>query len=241
MSNSAVAYYRVSTQRQGISGLGLEAQKSSVEAFARGRDLTISETFVEVESGRKNDRPELTAALAACRDIGATLVIAKLDRLARNAAFLLSLQDSDINFVAVDLPDANELTIGMMAVLAQYEQRMISERTKAALQARKARGLPHGWAMPERQHQVEEAAAKGRAMLTSRADRKAVEVAEVVADVRAAGITTLTGIAKALNDRGDVKPARKGSRWHPSTVRAALIRAAAISSNTANEQKSVAA
>ena len=131
-----VAYYRVSTDRQGVSGLGLEAQRRAVADFAAGRGGILAE-FTEVESGRKNDRPELRAALAACQRERAILVIAKLDRLARNVAFIAGLMESGVEFVAVDMPQANRLTIHILAAVAEHEREMISQRTRAALQAAK--------------------------------------------------------------------------------------------------------
>lgn len=137
----AVAYYRVSTSEQGRSGLGLEAQKAAVEDYlARDEAILVAE-FTEVESGARNDRPQLQAALKRAQLSCATLVIAKLDRLSRNAAFLLTLRDAGTDFVAVDMPNANRVTMGIMAVIAEEERRLISERTKAAMRAAKARGV----------------------------------------------------------------------------------------------------
>lgn len=136
-----VSYARVSTVRQGRSGLGLEAQREAVQRFVAGRaGRIIAPEFVEVETGKRNDRPELQKALRRCRVTGATLVVAKLDRLSRNAAFLMTLRDSGVQFVAADLPEANTMTVGVMSVVAQHEREAISARTKAALQAAKARG-----------------------------------------------------------------------------------------------------
>ncbi len=135
-----VAYYRVSTERQGQSGLGLDAQKAAVAAYMRGLGELEAE-FVEVESGRKDDRPQLAAALALCRrKLGRVLVIAKLDRLARSVAFISNLMESGVAFVAVDMPHANKLTMHVLAAVAEHEREMISQRTKAALAAAKARG-----------------------------------------------------------------------------------------------------
>jgi DNA invertase Pin-like site-specific DNA recombinase len=140
-----VAYLRVSTARQGRSGLGIEGQREAVRKFVAERDgKIIAPEFVEVESGKHDDRPELDKALKRCRLTGATLVVAKLDRLSRDAAFLMTLQKSAVAFVAADLPDANTMTVGVMATVAQYEREAISARTKAALAAAKARGVVLG-------------------------------------------------------------------------------------------------
>jgi DNA invertase Pin-like site-specific DNA recombinase len=133
-----VAYYRVSTAKQGQSGLGLEAQRTAVSTFVG--NASILQEFVEVESGKVNDRPQLVAAIDYAKGKGATLVIAKLDRLSRNAGFIFALRDSGVDFVCTDMPDANTLTVGIFAVLAQHERELISSRTKAALQAKKKQG-----------------------------------------------------------------------------------------------------
>ncbi len=135
-----VAYYRVSTDRQGQSGLGLDAQRAAVANYMNGGDWTMVDTFTEVESGRKNDRPELAKALELCRRRRATLVIAKLDRLARNVAFIANLMDANVDLVAVDMPQANRLTLHIMAAMAEHEAQAVSQRTRAALQAAKECG-----------------------------------------------------------------------------------------------------
>ena len=137
-----VAYYRVSTDRQGKSGLGLEAQREAVQSYLNGGSWTLAAEVTEVESGRRNDRPELDRALGLCRLYGATLVVAKLDRLARNVAFISKLMESGIDFVAVDFPQANRLTI--LSAVAEHEAAMISQRTRAALAAARARGVKLG-------------------------------------------------------------------------------------------------
>ncbi len=133
-----VAYHRVSTDKQGRSGLGLEAQRSAVEAHVAGARGTVTAAFIEVESGRRKDRPQLAAALAAARVHRAVLVIAKLDRLARNVHFVSGLMESGVEFVAADMPTVNRLTVHILAAVAEEEARMISARTKAALAAAKA-------------------------------------------------------------------------------------------------------
>jgi DNA invertase Pin-like site-specific DNA recombinase len=136
------AYYRVSTQKQGTSGLGLDAQRAAVSSFLQGV-VPIGE-YVEVESGKKNQRPQLLAAIAAARAAGGVLLIAKLDRLSRNAGFILALRDSGVQFACCDMPDANTLTVGLFAVIAQHERETTSQRTKDALKAKKARGAQLG-------------------------------------------------------------------------------------------------
>lgn len=176
-----IAYKRVSTARQGKSGLGLEAQRKAIDDFAASRGATVLARFTEVESRRQTDRPELKKALDLARLTGATLVIAKLDRLSRNAAFLLTLGDSGVRFLACDMPEANDLTLGIMALVAQQEREAISRRTKEALAAAKARGVklgnPNGAAALRR-------AGKGgqalREVVTSNADRLAADLAGVL-------------------------------------------------------------
>jgi DNA invertase Pin-like site-specific DNA recombinase len=220
-----VAYYRVSTARQGRSGLGLDAQKNAVAEYLNGGDWKLLKEFTEVESGKDNHRPELGKALHTCKVTGAALIIAKLDRLSRNAAFLLTLRDSGVKFVAADVPDANDLTIGILALIAQHEREAISTRTKEALAAAKRRGVklgnPNGAAPLRRARKGNGAAV---AALRMQADRHARELRPVVDELRDEGITTLVGIAAALNERGMQTP--RGARWHASSVRNLLARIA---------------
>lgn len=134
-----IAYYRVSTQKQGLSGLGLSVQEQYVRAFVEGRNGQIIQEFTEVESGKRNSRPQLKLAMACAKEHGAKLLIAKLDRLSRNASFIFALRDGEVDFICCDMPEANTLTIGIMAVMAQHEREIISQRTKQALQAKKER------------------------------------------------------------------------------------------------------
>lgn len=213
-----VTYYRVSTVAQGRSGLGLEAQRAAVAQFCGGRGCDVVAEFVEIESGKRNDRPELAKALHMAKVTGATLVVAKLDRLSRNVAFLAALQDSGARFVAADMPEANELTIHIMAAVAQAERKAISRRTKEALAAAKARGVklgnPNGASALVR-------AGKGNAAsvdaIRDGAERFAADLAPIVADISAAGHTSLRAIASELNRRGIVT--RRGGAWHAATVR----------------------
>jgi DNA invertase Pin-like site-specific DNA recombinase len=218
-----VAYHRVSTARQGRSGLGLEAQKAAIDSLARDRDATVTATFTEVESGKRTDRPELIRALHLAKVTGATLAIAKLDRLSRNAAFLLTLRDSGVRFIAADMPEANDLTVGIMALVAQQEREAIARRTKEALAAARARGTrlgnPNGAAALRR---AGRGGAALRATVSANADRHARELEPVLADIRAAGHATLRSIAAELNARGILT--RRGGRWHVSNVSNLLAR-----------------
>jgi DNA invertase Pin-like site-specific DNA recombinase len=213
-----LSYLRVSTARQGESGLGLEAQRKAVADFINGNRCRVIAEYVEVESGRRNDRPQLLAALTHCRDAGAVLVVAKLDRLSRNATFLLTLRDSHVEFVAADMPDANRLTVGIMALVAEDEADRISQRTKAALAAAKERGIKLG-GMRHRQ-QLRNSVARRRQL----ADQHAAQVRPIISEIQRAGLTTYEQIANALSARG-IKTAR-GGRWHAATVRAIMLREA---------------
>ena len=223
-----VAYQRVSTVRQGMSGLGLEAQTNAIADYAAKRGATLLDSFVEVESGKDNDRPELGKALHLTKVTGATLVIAKLDRLSRNAAFLLTLRDSGVKFLAADMPDANELTIGVMALVAQQEREAISKRTRDALKVAKARGVklgnPNGAAALLRANKGNGASV---AAIKEAADQHAKALAPVIEALKAEGVTSLGGIADALNSRGMLTP-RQG-RWHKSSVKNLRDRLTAMS------------
>lgn len=218
-----VAYERVSTARQGASGLGLEAQRKTIEDFAVSRGAEVLARFTEVESGRKADRPELTKALHLAKVTGATLVIAKLDRLSRNAAFLLALRDSGVRFVAVDMPEANDLTVGIMALVAQAERDAISRRTKEALAVAKARGVKLG--NPNGASALRRAGKGGvalRAAVVANAEEFAQDLAEVIGDIHGAGHTSLRGIAAELTARGIMT--RRGGVWGVSNVKALFER-----------------
>jgi DNA invertase Pin-like site-specific DNA recombinase len=219
----AVGYIRVSTRKQGNSGLGLEAQQTAIEAFCKQRSATLLQTFTEVESGKLSDRPQLKQALHLAKVTGATVVIAKLDRLSRNAAFLLTLRDSGARFIAADMPDANEMTVGIMAVVAEHERQATSKRTAEALKAAKARGKrlgnPNGAAALQRANKGNAASVQA---IRSAADRHAEDLRPVIASMQAEGLSSLGAIAEALNSRGMLTP--RGGQWHKSSVRNLLNR-----------------
>lgn len=219
MSKTFIAYYRVSTQRQGQSGLGIEAQHAAVEGFLAGHpDAELLAEFLDVESGKKNERPKLQEALSLCRVTGATLLIAKLDRLSRNAAFMLNLKESGVQFMACDMPHADAFTVGVMALLAQKERELISERTKAALAAAKARGVKLGG---YRGNAFGGDFSQGGKAVAAAADKFAASVAGYIRQAQKSG-ASLRGIADTLNRQG-IKTAR-GGLWYASTVRGMLAR-----------------
>lgn len=216
-----VSYLRVSSKRQGRSGLGLEAQRADVERFLKnGVRWSLVAEFVEVESGTNNHRPKLADALATCRAYGATLLVAKLDRLSRDAHFLLGLAKAGVDFVAVDMPEANQMTVGVMAVVAQHERDMTSARTKAALQAAKARGARLGGLRGRKPDDTiygpnlpavatAATAAAGRSERSRLATEHAESLAPVLARLDPSGTASLRKVAKLLNDDG----VRAPSAW----------------------------
>jgi DNA invertase Pin-like site-specific DNA recombinase len=210
-----IAYYRVSTDKQGKSGLGLEAQRSAVASYGPMQEYT------EIESGKRNDRPELHKALAACQLYGATLVIAKLDRLSRSAHFLLGLKEAGVDFIAADMPHANRLTVGIMAMVAEEEGRMISKRTKEALAAAKARGIKlggdRGYKPPEESRQ------RAIAALVTRATARATLIVPTIKQLQAGGAESLRDIADGLTALG-IPTARGKGKWSASQVQRCLER-----------------
>jgi DNA invertase Pin-like site-specific DNA recombinase len=215
-----VAYLRVSTAKQGHSGLGLAAQREAVESWLNGGRWKLVAEFVEVESGKSHaNRPQLEQALVACRRFGAKLIISRLDRLSRDPVFLLGLRDAGIDFVAVDMPGANRMTVGVMALVAEQEREAISTRTKAALAAARARGVRLGNPHPEaaRFHDRKAARAAGRKGGAT-ASRLADEFAALIAPLLEGELAGLSANATAqeLNRRG-VRTARGGA-WSASTV-----------------------
>jgi DNA invertase Pin-like site-specific DNA recombinase len=214
-----IGYLRVSTKGQGESGLGIEGQRTAIEAYARQQGATLVTAYTEVESGKLADRPELARALAHARRIKATLVVAKLDRLARNVAFLSALMDSKVPFVACDNPHANRLTLHILAAVAEAEARAISERTKAALSAYKARGGKLGAALPRCRNLTQEARKRGAQRAGLAVAKAAVEayadLAPMMREMRGQGMT-LYGIAGELNAQGHTT--RRGRPWNPVQV-----------------------
>jgi len=210
-----VTYYRVSTADQGRSGLGLEAQQATVKQYLAAHGGVELASFTEIESGKVNDRPMLDAALLRCRQTRATLLIAKLDRLSRNIAFLFRLRDEGAKFQALDIPEANTLTLCVMAGMAQHEREIISARTKAALAARKARGLPLGTPRDLSAYAAQ-AGVAGRAVLAAMAAKHAAEASAPIAQARAEGCKTLRQVAAWLNAKGFVTP--RGRLWTAAAV-----------------------
>lgn len=207
-----VAYYRVSTVRQGASGLGLDAQREAVARYLNGGDWKLMAEMTEVETGKAADRPKLHDALRLCRLHKATLVIAKLDRLARNMAFTAWLMDSGVEFVAVDNPHATRLTIHILAAMAEHEAAAISTRTKDALAAAKRKGVKLGG---DRAGNFETIAAAGRiagnAARSKASKDRSADLAPTLADLRANGATSLRDLAAGLNERGFTTA--RGGAW----------------------------
>lgn len=216
-----ISYLRVSTAKQGASGLGVDAQRKAVADFLNGGRWSLITEVVEIESGKRADRPKLAEALRLCRLHNATLVIARLDRLSRDAAFLLNLQNAGVRFVAADMPEANEMVVGLMGVVAQAERKRISTNTKLALAQAKARGVKLGGdrgVVPSA-----EAQAKGGAATKAKAQSLASDLRPVIVEIRAAGAATLQQVADALNAKGI--PTARGGRWSPVQVKRVEARA----------------
>jgi len=218
-----ISYLRVSTAKQGRSGLGLEAQREAILQYLNGGGWQLLAEHVEVETGKHDDRPQLQAALEDCRRRGATLLIAKLDRLSRDAHFLIGLQKSNVDFVAVDMPQANPFTIGIMALVAQQEREAISARTKAALAAAKARGQKLG--TPENLTQAARltGAALASEARAAKADDFAARVRPLIAEMQHEGLS-LNAIAKQLNQDGVLTARGKIGAWKAQSVKNLLER-----------------
>lgn len=220
MNGKFVSYLRVSTQRQGRSGLGLEAQREAVTGYLNGGRWNLVAEIVEVESGKRSDRPELAKALSLCRLHRATLLVAKLDRLARNVAFVSALMESGVKFVAADLPQANELTVHVMAAMAEYEAKAISARTKAALTAAKARGVILGGLRWDVSSVCEQGHTASLQVRQAKAAKNRSDVLPVIQEKQRQGAVTLKAIADALNEESI--PAPRGGSWSPVQVQRIL-------------------
>lgn len=222
-----VAYYRVSTAKQGASGLGLEAQRKAVADYLNGGQWRVVAEFTEVESGRKAARPELEKALAAARLHKAPLVVAKLDRLTRSVAFLSRLLEAGVEVRFCDLPQIEgpqgRFLLNSMVAVAELEAGLISQRTKAALAAVKARGKALGG--DRGQTPSERARAAGRAAIAERVKSRAADLRPIIEELRAAGVTSLRGIAQELTARR-IPTARGGDTWTAVQVQRAIGRAA---------------
>ena len=223
-NGNLIAYYRVSTRKQEKSGLGLEAQQAAVVEFSLRQGANLLTTYTEVETGKRADRPELAKAVAQARRAGATLVVAKLDRLARNVAFTSALMESGVDFVACDNPHANRLTIHILAAVAEDEARRISQRTKDALAAAKRRGIPLGAARPECRNLTDAArrrgARAGGQAVKQQADEAYVDLRYFLAALRPA--FSYRQIADVLNMQGE--RTRRGKPWTDVAVLRAFKR-----------------
>jgi len=214
-----VAYYRVSTAKQGQSGLGLEAQQASVNGWLNGGDWKLVGELVEIESGKRSDnRPKLAEAMRLCRIHNATLIVAKLDRLARNVAFISALMESGVKFVAVDMPHVNEMVIHILASVAQGEAKAISDRTRAALAAAKARGVVLGNPNRDIARHADRGRSVGNAVKAAKAAKRKADLMPMIEDIQAAGIKSLSGIARELNAR-DVPTAWGKGQWAATQVK----------------------
>jgi DNA invertase Pin-like site-specific DNA recombinase len=218
-----VAYYRVSTARQGASGLGLEAQQTAVAGYLNGGRWKMVGEFTEVESGKRSDRPELAKALSLCRIHGATLVVAKLDRLSRNVAFTAALMESSVEFTAVDFPMANRLTIHILAAVAEHEAGMISARTKAALGACRARGVVLGGDRGNIAAEAHKGAQASAVVRSEAASKRAADLLPAIRYAQSNGASSLRDIAAILNESGI--PTARGGEWSAVQVSRVLAKA----------------
>lgn len=214
MNTRFVAYYRVSTEKQGMHGNGMEAQRAAVGRYLASLNCELLGTFEEVESGADNKRPQLAAALQLAKSKKAILIIAKLDRLSRNAAFLLTLQESGVDFVACDMPNADKLSVGIIALLAQRERELISQRTKAGLAVAKARGVKLG------NPNATEALAEAQKAIQARKRGFAALALESIREIQSTGIGSLNRVADCMNKRGEMTA--RGGRWTATAVKRVL-------------------
>lgn len=212
-----VAYARVSTAKQGKSGLGLEAQQAAIQSFLKEGDKLLTPTYVEIESGKDAERPELAKAMQRAKLTGSTLLVAKLDRLSRNVAFISALMDSGVDFVACDQPHATPFTLHILAAVAEHERRMISQRTKAALRAAKDRGVKLGGFRGVKVDQ-----SKGAAAAARKGQAFADSLGAAIADLRREGVTSYSGIARGLDALGI--QTSQGKSWQATQVARVLAR-----------------
>ena len=223
MEGRFVSYLRVSTEGQGASGLGIEAQRRAITDYLNGGRWELVTEFVEIESGKRSDnRPMLQHALDACRRTGSRLLIAKLDRLSRNVAFIANLMESGVEFVAVDFPNANRLTIHILAAMAEYERSMISKRTTAALQAAKARGVKLGSPKGISKEVSRRGAARSLEERKRKAEEHARRIYPIIKEYQAQGLS-LNAIAKKLSE-GKELTSRGTTNWKAMTVKYVLDR-----------------
>jgi DNA invertase Pin-like site-specific DNA recombinase len=221
-SGKFVSYLRVSTDKQGKSGLGLQAQRDAVADYLNGGRWQLVTEFVEVESGKRDDnRPQLTAAIERAKVLKAKLIVAKLDRLSRNVAFTAKLMESGVDFVAVDFPDANKLTVHILAAVAEHEREAISARTKAALAVARDRLAKEGRRLGNPQGAAafgskRSGTTKARAALATAYADRVEQLRPVLAELSAENITSVRKVTEALNVRG--VPAPRGEVWHKSAV-----------------------
>jgi DNA invertase Pin-like site-specific DNA recombinase len=211
-----ISYLRVSTQRQGRSGLGLQAQQQMIDEYVKSTGGTVVASYTEIESGARNDRPELSKALSSCRVYGATLLVGKLDRLSRDSYFVEKLLHEGARFRATDCPEANETMIRMLSIFASYEREQIAARTKAALAAAKRKGVVLGGDRGNILDVQRKGSRAGNAVRSAAAQQRARDLAPIIAEIRASGAETLAQVSQELNQRG-ITTAR-GSQWTPCAV-----------------------
>ena len=219
-----IAYYRVSTTKQGNSGLGLNAQKSMIHSYLNGGSWLLLDEFTEIESGKKDNRPELSKAIRLCRLKNAKLIVSKLDRLSRDLHFITYLQKSGIKFVVAENPDMNDLTVHIFAAMGQHERQLISQRTKDALDQAKKKGVALGNPAFSEGRQIPGSGdtAIARKAKTDRANEYASEMKMVIDDIMGNGKISLRAIAQELNTRGFAT--RRNCKWTANSVRLCLLR-----------------
>lgn len=224
-----IAYYRVSTAKQCASGLGLEAQQEMVRKYLDGGSWRLLDEFTEIESGKKDDRPELSKAIKLCQLKNAKLVVSKLDRLSRDLHFITSLQKSGIQFVVAENPDMNELTVHIFSAMAQHERKLISKRTKEALAQAKKRGVKLGNPILYEGKQIAGSGdtSNARRVKTEKANDYALQMKDVIEDIQEAGFTSLRGVAQELNHRGFTT--RRNKEWTANSVRLCTMRFVTLS------------